>query len=192
MEKEMFDCLQLIITILIGLVAIVVASHIPHMVMLNQLYIGLIADYRKPEMGEAILAIFHFYKRICKEDINLIESKYKKIYRRQIRKKLYKKIKNIQSCDFSHTLHFQRRMVAQFYFNLAILRNNRFCPKSLKKEMRMWFTQNDKTLLSLLLHMAKPARDVFEEVKELTKPPQDEVYMNKLLIKLRDEVDKLA
>ena len=45
-------------------------------------------------------------------------------------------------------------------------------------------------LLSIILHMAGPADDVFEKAKGICEPPKNEVYMNKLLYRLHREMTK--
>jgi len=45
------------LAILVAITALLTA----HKIMVYQLYAGLVADYRSPEMGAAILALFHFF-----------------------------------------------------------------------------------------------------------------------------------
>jgi hypothetical protein len=59
---------------------------IPRRIMINQLYADLVQEYRSAEMGAAILAIFRFYIRDCKEDVGLIDSTYKEKYEIQIKR----------------------------------------------------------------------------------------------------------
>jgi hypothetical protein len=181
---RIIDYLQLIIPTLISLITLIFTILIPNRVMVNQIYADLIADYRSPKMGAAILALFHFYAIDCNENINIISDEYEEKYNEQIENHLSNGDK-----DFSNTLHFQRRMVAQFYFNMAVLRfNHCFFTRLSSKKMKIWFTSDDIKLLSIILHMAKPAEKVSIKVDDLSKPPKDNVQMNKLIHKLYKEV----
>jgi len=187
------DKLQLIITILTLVIAIITLIFI-NKIMVNQIYANLIADYRSPEMGAAILALFNFYKKDCKLKVSKIKKRYIKRYKKEV-KPLLKKVKKHQKpqkADFSNTLHFQRRMVAQFYFDMAVLRfEHCFLTRLSKRILKKWFTPNDVKLLSLILYMAKPAKKVFIEVDSLSEPPENNVPMNVLIRKLYDLVKKI-
>lgn len=174
-----FAVLQLIISIFFGLATLFVTIYIPRKIMINQLFANLIADYRKSEMGEAILAIFHFYVTMCDQDIYVINEKYREMYNYQIGKYIL----NNNYQDFSHTLHFQRRLVAQFYYSMAMVYFAKF-PGLSKKYKNIWFTMSEQKLIGIILHMAKPARNVFEEAGYISKPVKDESKMNRLIYKL--------
>jgi len=175
------------ITTVFSFAALIAAIFIPRRVMVNQIYANLIADYRTPEMGEAILALFHFYKKDCKCKVSKIEAKYRKRYKKEVKPFL----KKVPKVDTSNALHFQRRMVTQFYFNMAVLRfKHCFLTRLSLNKMKTWFTMNDLKLLSLILHMAEPAKKVFIEVDSLSEPPNDDVPMNNLIRRLYDEVKR--
>jgi hypothetical protein len=153
------------------------------------MYANLEAEDRSPEMGAAILALLHFFVEECKGDTNVIYEKYRAKYNDQIGQYLQDGIK-----DFSNTLHFQRRRVAQFYYSMAQLRFDygRYGLKNNK--LIKWFTQNEIKLLSVILHLAKPASSVFIKTEIIPPPPQEqveEVYMNNMLYKLYKEIKNL-
>jgi hypothetical protein len=113
-----------IVSIIVALVALFIAYIIPKKIMGNQLFADLVAEYRKPEMGGAILVLFHFYDE-CKKNNKNINCEYKKIYDCQIKSKLPVITKLCAAenetttanteINFANTLHFQKRLVAQFY-----------------------------------------------------------------------------
>jgi hypothetical protein len=80
-------------------------------------------------------------------------------------------------------------MVAQFYFDVARLRY-KHCPPLPPKVMDEWFTSSEVQLLSILLHMTKPARSVFIQLDTLPEPLANGVPMNDLLYKLYKEMKK--
>jgi len=170
----------------IAVLALLVAIYIPRKIMISQIYANLLENYRSPEMGGAILAIFRFYNKNCERNVSKIAAAYKKKYKKQIRNKF--RAKKEDKIDFSKTLHFQRRLVAQFYFDMASLRyDNRFI-RLPDKYMKIWFTSSEVKLLGIILHMAEPARKVFEDAGEVPPPYEDEVPMNELIYRLYEEV----
>jgi hypothetical protein len=168
-----------IITLVFSVVTIIVAFLIPRRIMVNQLYSDLLREYRSSEMGAAIFSVFHFYVEDCKKDVNSIASKYKEKYEKQINELL----KCGEPIDYAQTLHFQRRLIAQFYSGLAYLRYKLRCSRLSTKQLRYWFTSNELQLLAIILYMAKPAREVFKEAGDIPDPSKDKnnAPMNELL-----------
>jgi len=178
--------------VLISALALIAAIYIPRKIMINQIYADLLTSYRSYEMGEAILAIFHFYTDDCKKDVSKIAELYEDKYKKQIESKLKAKDnKEKEELNFSNTLHFQRRLVAQFYFNMASLRYDYRIGRLSKKKMETWFRPGDINMLGLLLHMAEPARKLSIDAGEVPQPYEDEVPMNKLIYKLYEEVREM-
>jgi hypothetical protein len=174
-----------VIQVILAIVAIIVAIGIPRRIMMNQLYSELVKEYRSVEMGAAVLSIFHFFVADCNCDIAAIESEYIKKYTKQIEEPL----KRGERVDYAGTLHFQRRLVFQFYSDMSMLRYKRCCPKLSTKDMRRWFTPKEVQLLTILLYMVKPARAVFEEADEVPEPPEPEdIFMYDPIYKLYEEV----
>jgi hypothetical protein len=154
--------------------------------MISQIFADLVSDYRSPEMGGAILSIFHFFVHDCKNDISNIDDEYEKKYKEQIKSK----INSTEKIDFSKTLHFQRRLIAQFYFQLASLRYDYFFGRLSRKQLQIWCTPSEVKLLIIILHMAEPASKTFEEAGDIPEPPEDEVPMNDLIYKLYQEIEE--
>jgi hypothetical protein len=173
-----------VIQIALSVAALFAALWIPRRIMMNQLYADLVREYRSSEMGEAILSVFYFYGETCKRQMADIPAEYKKKYEEQVEKPL----KEGKPVDYAHALHFQRRLVSQFYSDMATLRYKRHFPRLSTKDMRGWFTPNETKLLAILLHMVEPAKAVFEEAREVPEPPQDDTPMNDLIYKLYEEV----
>lgn len=161
--------------------------------MANQLFADLVAEYRKPEMGVAILALFHFYEDCLNKKAN-INSEYQKLYNEQIKKPLEggeevdEKVD--KKLDFANTLHFQRRLVAQFYADMADLYSEYPRYRSLIKKINNWFTFNELNLLKIILLLAKPASNVFIQVGNVPKPPTIDIQMYKSIRSLYKKVSK--
>ncbi|MDR0601471.1 MAG: hypothetical protein LBG42_03750 [Treponema sp.] len=119
------------IGIVLSLFALGFAWFIPRRIMVNQMYANLVQEYRTAEMGTAILAIFYFFAHDCNNNVSNIHRAYIDKYKKQVTARLSEKIDLI---DFSRTLHFQRRQLAQFYSDMAMLRYNyRFLGLSKRK-----------------------------------------------------------
>jgi hypothetical protein len=206
-----------IIPLAVAAVALWVAIKIPRRIMVNQIFADLVKEYRSSEMGAAILSVCHFYK----ENRDNLGKEYRKEYENQIENKLGGR-KQINSppedkdpIDYAHTLHFQRRLIAQFYSTLAYHRYKLCCPRISNKQLRYWFTPNEVKLLGVILHMTGPASNVFVDVGDVPDPlekgdskntssndkqevpkiksSKDEIKnvpMNELIYKLYKEADK--
>ncbi|MDR0683779.1 MAG: hypothetical protein LBF83_01430 [Spirochaetaceae bacterium] len=172
------------ISAVFSFIALILAYHIPHRVMVNQIYSDLVKEYRSPEMGGAILAIFRFYVKDCQNNVHAINEEYKKKYEKQINKPL----EGDKSINYAGTLHFQRRLVAQFYYDMARLRYEERLPT---KHLREWFTPREVTLLAIILHMVDASLGLFEEAHDVPEPPdmEDGVLLNKRIHKLYEEVE---
>jgi hypothetical protein len=170
-----------VLTFIVSVSALAAAIHIPRQIMRNQMYADLVKEYRSTEMGAAVLAIFCFFKKDCRQNMETVCEKYEELYERQIKKPL----EEGKPVHFSQTLHFQRRLVSQFYADMAFLHFER---RLTKKQMEYWFTPNETKLLSILLHMVKPAQKVFEQVDSIPDPPESGAPMNELLFRLYEEV----
>ena len=178
-----------LLSLVIAIGTAIIAFTIPRRIMVNQMYNDLLREYRGTEMGAAILGVFHFYTHDCGNDPARIPAEYEAKYKKQIEERL----DNGEHIDFTQTLHFQRRLVAQFYADFAELYFNRNARVWQKKEMHDWFTDSELNLLNIILHMVKPASAVFLLPKNLTEPPKDNdtAEMNKRIRKLYEEVKKI-
>ena len=73
-----------IVSALSLLIAGFATFYIPEKMMNNQLYAGLITEYREPEIGEAVIAVIDFYTKDCNSDITKIEDEYLKRYKKEV------------------------------------------------------------------------------------------------------------
>jgi hypothetical protein len=171
------------ISAVFSLLAIGLAFFIPRRIMVNQMYSDLVREYRSTEMGAAIVAMFHFFGHDCKNDVSNIHREYIKRYKKQIGNKPPEDI------DFSKTLHFQRRMLSQFYSDMAMLYYEHRIFGLSKRKLKYWFTPNEVKLLGLLLYMVEPAKERFIQADDVTDAPDDDTPMNHLIKRLYDEVE---
>jgi len=114
---------QSLITVVISGVIIFFAYKIPRRVLTNQIFSNLLKEYRSDRMGVAVKKLWEFFEHTCNGDRNKIETfieiivnEYKRIYREEIESGKKKTLKDLQN-----TLHFHRRIVSQYYQQLARL-----------------------------------------------------------------------
>jgi hypothetical protein len=134
-------------------------------------------------MGVAILAIFHFFANDCNNDVLSIHDEYINNYKKEMGSRPPEDI------GFSKTLHFQRRMLSQFYSDMAMLHYRYRIFGLSKRELKAWFTPNEVKLLGILLYMAEPAKECFIEANDVTDVPDDDIPMNHLIKRLYDEIE---
>lgn len=153
--------------------------YIPKKMMNNQIYADLMSEYRKPEIGEAIIAVIDFYTTDCKSDVEMIEKKYFERYGT-----------DKQNGKYENSLHFQRRLLSQYYYQLAALRyQGGWFTRLSKKKVREDFTAREAKLLSLLSYMNKAAETIFTEY-DIAGMPYTDDKQNILLQKLYDEAQE--
>ena len=155
-------------TILAG-IACVLAWIIPKRIMWEQTYSGLIHDYRSYDFAVAVQGIVEFFSIECENKIENISAKYKErflndIYGSEDTKSKDSKInaddintledlqKNAKSLNFNQEspdacLHYQRRLLAQFFYQLDL------CARSIfigKRRVTKDFTQGEANLIRIL------------------------------------------
>ena len=129
-----------IVSALSLLIAVFATFYIPKKMMNNQIYADLMSEYRKPEIGEAIIAVIDFYTTDCKSDVEMIEKEYVERYKT-----------DKQNGKYENSLHFQRRLLSQYYYQLAALRyQGGWFTRLAKEKVREDFTAREAKLLSLL------------------------------------------
>jgi len=197
-----------IVSALSLLIAGFATFYIPEKMMNNQIYADLISEYRKPEIGEAIIAVIDFYTKDCNSDITKIEDEYLKRYEKEVapldkEKRINHYIQESEAGDinrqdtkcnnkeFKNTLHFQRRLLSQYYYQLAALRYEGCRLTRLSQEkVREDFTTREAKLLRLLVEMNKAAEKTFIEYDIGDLHYITENKQNILLEKLYDEAQQ--
>jgi hypothetical protein len=150
--------------------------------MVNQTYAAFWDAYRQPEMGGAILTVMHFFTHDCHKNISEINEAYKKRYNDEIECNLGK-----TNMDFAKTLHFQRRLIAYWYWQLAMLRYDYGIYGLSKRRLKKEFTEKERYLISLIYHMGPPAAECFEDISGICISDEQEGFMNERLYRLYEE-----
>jgi hypothetical protein len=175
-----------VFTILGFIVAVIAAFYIPRKIMVDQIYADLVSEYRTPEMGGAILSLIHFFTEDCGRSVDRIAVEYKNRYDKEIGREL----RAHHPISFAETLHFQRRLLAHFYWDMADSRYNYHFPRLSKKQLQGFMTENEKKLLNLILHMGIASTKVMIDIDSIDLAPEDDIKMNNLIHRLYEEVEE--
>ena len=163
--KEIICCAKDIIQTLSGVLACIIAWIIPKRIMWMQAYSGLLSDYRSAEFAGAVQSVVEFFVLDCGGDYSRIPQEYKKRFLKDfyvsdealsLEGKSLMEIRalvesgKIKVKTDSPCLHFQRRLLGQFYFQLNL------CAKSPFVGMRRVcrdFTSNEVNIIKILYLM---------------------------------------
>jgi|GEM_PF-4186924 len=178
------------LTLVAAVVAIIFAIRIPRRIMVDQRFMSLTTQYRSPEMGFAIHCIYHFYKNDCKDNPDNINAAYKKRFDDEIGNHMKSGCKN--RIDPSKTLHFQKRMIAYYFWDLARLCFESRFPRLKSKQFAQMVEASERNLMSLILQMAEAGKGCFEECENIIEPPDGDVAMNRMIKRLYDETEGMA
>ena len=152
-----------IISIGLSFVAIIIAIWIPRKIQWEQRYNQLLSEYRGHDFGTAVTDIGRFFYYTCNKDVSRIEDEYAKRYNDEIENK---------ELDNSKKLHYQRRLLAQFYWDLDVCAHSIYIGK---RRVQKDFTSREANLLKIIYYMnnASQSPQVFYDLScpDLLPPP---------------------
>ena len=137
-----------IIQIALSVVACVFAWFIPKRIMWEQSYSSLLSDYRSYDFGIAVQGIVEFFAIDCKSDVKNIKREYERRFREDI--------KEIREKSPELCLHYQRRLLAQFYYQLDLCARSPFIGK---RRVRRDFTSREADIVRLLYLMGSAVNE---------------------------------
>ena len=156
------------LTFIVATLTLLVTIFIPIRIEKNQSYGSLISDYRSYDFAAAIQGVINFFVLECGSDFSKIQEKYEKRYEEEIEKKN----KDIKHIDNSHILHYQRRMLNSFFYQLDL------CSKygwGWRKRIQRDFTVNEAHLLKIIFYMNKAVDEssvVFKDISNYEHIPK--------------------
>ena len=140
-----------IIQIFLAAFACFLAVFIPIKLSWEQRYSQLLSDYRGYDFGAAVMGITMFFNKSCNNDINKIEEKYREIYQAQFKNQLNPNMNDYcPEVPNDQNLHFQRRLLTQFYWDLDQCATSHYIRK---KRIQKDFTSKEANLLKILYYM---------------------------------------
>lgn len=138
-----------ILQTIFSFIAVVIAIYIPEKIKWEQIYLGLMADYRSYDFASAFQGVIDFFVDKCNNDIEAIPQKYKDVVKEQNDKNSQKD----ESLSNDKTLHFQRRLLAQFYWELYECAKSPFIGK--RRVRKDCFGPKEANLIKILFYMDK-------------------------------------
>jgi hypothetical protein len=159
--------------------------------MYHHLYTGLIAEYRSHEFGIAITSIIDFFVDDCKKHLNKVRDEYKKRYEDEFNVKKNKKLEK------NKTLHFQRRLMSQWYWQLKNCVSKCSFPfpayKVSQNQFNSDFPNNEANLLKIIIEMNEEVENndkIYKNIETDEKISGDRSGINKHIIGLYKMFEK--
>ena len=195
---DILQCVCAVISVVLAIIACVLAWFIPRKIMWEQTYSTLNADYRSYDFGIAVQGIVEFFTVNCESNVDKIKEEYErrfvkdvygldfdegeKITFEKVKEKLNeKKSQIINQKSPELCLHYQRRLLAQFYYQLDLCARSHFIGK---KRVRRDFTQGETNLVRLLFLMDNAVIDsdvLFKDISCDERVPRKAKGMNHYL-----------
>lgn len=162
------DILAIIQTIL-SVLALIAAVYIPEKIKWEQTYSALLSDYRGYDFAAAVQGIIDFFVVNCKRDIERIPLEYNRV------------AANSSCLSNDQNLHFQRRLLAQFYWQLNECSKSFFIGK--KRVKKDFFSRKEANLLRIIYFMDKAIDDdengvLFKEISSFEHVPKNHKKKN--------------
>lgn len=161
MQMDFEEVMTLIQTIL-SVLAVILAWYIPEKIKWNQFYSNLISEYRSYDFAVAVQGVVEFFTLDCDSDVTKISEKYRERFMKEIygiqepfpetldEVKENVDIENLLQKDSDKTLHFQRRLLTQFYWELdSCLKTSFIGARNVKKD----FTRGESNIIKILYFM---------------------------------------
>lgn len=156
--SEVFSLIQIIV----GVVAIFLAVYIPKKLSWEQMYTQLLTEYYSYDFAAAVQGIVFFFYEDCDCDFKKVKKKYVEKFNAQFERN----VTNPENYKFSvpndQNLHFQRRLLTQFYCLLDQCARSKYIGKN---RVQRDFTTKEANLLKILYYMNIAAES-------------DEIYMD--------------
>ena len=143
---------------ILPLLALLAAIYIPKKISWEQFYNSLITEYRSVEFGKAMQNVIKFYTKNCHCNVSRIKSEYEKCFKEEIEDP--EKISR-------ESLHYDRRLLAQFFLDLEKCADTRWYYIGKKRVIRD-FTKGTQRLVEILYFMDKAVEESPLLFKEIT------------------------
>lgn len=175
-----------LIQIILAVIACCLAAYIPKKIGWEQRYSQLLSDYRGFDYGATVMGITIFFHENCNNDISKIQQEYKDIFQKQFRNQLNKKDKNYEYKKAKYiipndqNLHFFRRLLIQFYWDLDQCATSHYIRK---KRIQKDFTTKEANLLKILYYMNEAAEsdEIFMDITTDDRLSPNAQGMNKYI-----------
>lgn len=172
--------------VFLGILAIVVAWFIPRKIEWAQLYSQLLSDYYKSEFGAAVMGLVFFFYEDCKRDVKNIKNEYVNRFKETFENQIDEKQSgNEYKIPNEQNLHYQRRLLTQFYYQLDLCSRSFFIGK---RKIQKDFTSKEASLLKILYFMneATSSPEIFMDISTDEQIPKRTKDINEYIKHLYD------
>lgn len=182
------NVLQLI-SIGISLIILLFAILIPRRISKNQLFSELVSEYRSDRMGQAIKAVWDFYRKVtgCESrdvtDIFRNRTKLLKEYAKEY-KDIYNKEKPFE--ELRNHIHFHRRVIIDFYKSIALLRYGSGAKLS-RKKIKEFFSLGGFDIIAIVWLIQLETENIINKEQKVIKNIDSS---NVLLFRLFEDVKR--
>ncbi len=189
--KGFLDTALPIIQTIAAILACVLAVYIPKKISWEQMYSQLLSDYCGYDFGAAVMGVVFFFNQDCKCDVEKIPQKYadwfekqfynqKEKYRNKQTNHKFDNVKVKYKIPNDQNLHYQRRLLTQFYFLLDQCARSPFIGK---RRVQKDFSSKEANLLKVLYYMnlAAESSDVFMDIGVDDRIPPNPKSINKYI-----------
>ena len=172
-ENDKFSLILGIIQCIFAFIACILAWFIPKRIMWEQNYSTLGNEYRTYDFAVAIQSIIEFFVITCKSDVEKIAYEYKKRFLKDMYgesfaglvslddETILEKLRNekslkIGNCAVEKTLHNNKRILTQYFHELALCAKSPFIGK---RRVQKDFTSSEAKIMKILFLMNKAVDD---------------------------------
>ena len=149
------------------------------------MYSQLLSDYCGYDFGAAIMGVVFFFYKDCGCDAGKIQEKYAECFKKQFENQMNRGNTNCNCGNAKDeipndkNLHYQRRLLSQFYFLLDQCARSPFIGK---RRVQKDFSSKEANLLKVLYYMNEAATDapgVFMDISIDDRIPPNPKSINK-------------
>lgn len=133
------------VTIFVSVLTLIATIYVPEKIKWEQTYSSLVSLYLSYDFARALQGIVEFFNVECKQDVELIKEKYEEHFIKEV---------NAPERSADRVLHFQRRLLAQFYTQLDLCARTPFFFIG-KRRVQKDFTKREANLIRVLYFMGK-------------------------------------
>ena len=191
---ELISCISGCLGVILSIAALFVAWRTLRKtteIASNQQWNTLVTEYRSTEFGIAVKAICDFYIDDCNSDFNNIRAKYKERYVRDMKLVKYRRI------NMKDTLHFQRRLVSQYYWHLENYFQSKKNEREIKKIAEQYFSKKEINIIAIVYEMNNTVdkdETIYRKLKfvqDISIESDNVALMNKNLLSLHKQFKEI-
>ena len=149
----------------VSIATLIVTVYIPIQIMKFQRYTNLIATYMSLDFAHALQSVIAFFCDDCGHDVERIPVEYKKRFESDMKRVM----RHDDSGDITNVLHYQRRYLTCFFFELEICRRSN---RTLDRIIRKDWTKSEAFVMRILICMNDAVdndKKIFKDISSIKR-----------------------